>query len=278
MQWSVATCCRTVVRNRPLIYILAPPFCLLNITSFQSLGSCIEITAGIFQLFVQWSCFTFMYDSSFKALFRLCSCSCVPLSASFILYMKFYPEHLKYVEVDIEAPDTPLIQVKTPIKSSEWRASVVCAWITLGHLYVCPLPSKRERGGDNNPFLNSWLTTVINFQPIQCDSNDLLDDYRSTFTRPTRLSSAEDPKLGYVPRRHIRITRRDSICASDNPYLPTQGRRSVEYTDDVYSISRFCRNDCQHRASVSIVRSCSLIFTHDFPLNLIDLGRTGRAG
>lgn len=96
MQWSVASCCRTV-----------------------GLGSCIEITAGIFQLFAQWSCFTFI----------------------FILYMKFYPEHLKYVEIDIEAPDTPLIQIQTPIKSSEWRASIVCAWITFGHFWLCAIPT-----------------------------------------------------------------------------------------------------------------------------------------
>ncbi|KAF9444300.1 hypothetical protein P691DRAFT_796654 [Macrolepiota fuliginosa MF-IS2] len=90
MQWSITKCCRVV-----------------------GWGSCIEMSAGVFQLFLQWSCFTFI----------------------FMLYMKFYPEHLKYIELDIEAPDLelPPMQVKTPILSSEWRASLVCAWITFGH-------------------------------------------------------------------------------------------------------------------------------------------------
>jgi hypothetical protein len=52
--------------------------------------------------------------------------------------MMFYPEHLKYVEIDLEAPDAraSLIRVKTPVKNSAWRTSVLCAWVTLGHLCV----------------------------------------------------------------------------------------------------------------------------------------------
>ncbi|KXN81581.1 hypothetical protein AN958_04420 [Leucoagaricus sp. SymC.cos] len=88
MQWGVARCCSVV-----------------------GFGRCIELTAGIFQVFVQWFCFTLI----------------------FVLYMKFYPEHLKYIELDVEAPELPPLQVKTPILSSEWRFSLVCARVTLAH-------------------------------------------------------------------------------------------------------------------------------------------------
>ncbi|XP_006455452.1 hypothetical protein AGABI2DRAFT_121380 [Agaricus bisporus var. bisporus H97] len=54
----------------------------------------------------------------------------------FVLYMKFYPEHRKYVQLELEAPDdarTSLMRIKTYVKSSEWRTSLLCAWVTLGH-------------------------------------------------------------------------------------------------------------------------------------------------
>ncbi|KAJ3563317.1 hypothetical protein NP233_g9016 [Leucocoprinus birnbaumii] len=86
--------------------------------SVVGFGRCIELIAGIFQVSVQWFCFTFV----------------------FFLYMKFYPERLKYVELDIEVPthdDSRVI--KTPIQSSEWRFSILCARITLGHFIFCSL-------------------------------------------------------------------------------------------------------------------------------------------
>jgi hypothetical protein len=93
------------------------------------------MTAGVFQVSVQWFCFTLMY----VGLSHYCP-SKVSLTAvrSFILYMKFYPEHLKYVELDLEAPEAhaSLVRVKTPVMSSEWRVSLLCAWVTLGHLCV----------------------------------------------------------------------------------------------------------------------------------------------
>ncbi|XP_006455448.1 hypothetical protein AGABI2DRAFT_209911 [Agaricus bisporus var. bisporus H97] len=91
LQWSVARCCHVV-----------------------SWGRCVEMTAGVFQVSVQWFCFTLI----------------------FVLYMKFYPEHRKYVQLDLEASDdarTSLMRIKTPVKSSEWRTSLLCAWVTLGH-------------------------------------------------------------------------------------------------------------------------------------------------
>jgi len=74
-----------------------------------SWGSCAEMTAGIVQLSIQWFGFTLV----------------------FILYMKYYPDHLKYIE---SSASSPLLQPKRPIKSAEWRLSQVLAWVTFGHL------------------------------------------------------------------------------------------------------------------------------------------------
>ncbi|KAJ3556980.1 hypothetical protein NP233_g11850 [Leucocoprinus birnbaumii] len=80
--------------------------------SIVGFGRCIKLIAGIFQVSVQWFSFTFI----------------------FFLYMKIYPECLKYIELNIEVPthdDSHII--KTPIQSSKWCFSILCARITLAH-------------------------------------------------------------------------------------------------------------------------------------------------
>ncbi|KAJ3564849.1 hypothetical protein NP233_g8021 [Leucocoprinus birnbaumii] len=81
MQWGVARCCGSV-----------------------SLGSCIEITAGIFQVFWQWFCFT----------------------AIFVLYILYYPERLKHEKnLSTDAAE--------PVKTKEWSLALVCSWVTFAH-------------------------------------------------------------------------------------------------------------------------------------------------
>ncbi|KXN92772.1 hypothetical protein AN958_03596, partial [Leucoagaricus sp. SymC.cos] len=87
MQWGVARCCSTV-----------------------SWGSCAEMTAGIFQVFVQWFCFTLI----------------------FALYIKYYPEHLKYDQFF-----NSLLPQSDPTKSSQWRLSLLCAWVSFWHFMFC---------------------------------------------------------------------------------------------------------------------------------------------
>lgn len=138
MQWSVATCCRTVVRKRSFCAANSVPQHRLILEPRQlHRDHSRDISA-----FRPMVLFHIHVCLEFENLIPFMLVLMCPPPLSFILYMKLYPEHLKYVEIDIEAPNTPLIQIQTPIKSSEWRASIVCAWITFGHLYVCP--SERE--------------------------------------------------------------------------------------------------------------------------------------
>ncbi|KAF5344758.1 hypothetical protein D9756_011070 [Leucocoprinus leucothites] len=81
MQWGVARCCGSV-----------------------SWGSCVEMTAGIFQVFWQWFCFTLI----------------------FVLYIRYYPERLKYL--DVYGYDS-----SQPLKTSDWQFAQFCAWVTFGH-------------------------------------------------------------------------------------------------------------------------------------------------
>ncbi|KAJ3510857.1 hypothetical protein NLJ89_g4440 [Agrocybe chaxingu] len=78
-----------------------------------SFGSCMEMTAGVIQVGLQWICFTFV----------------------FVLYMIYYPEHLKYLDSSSEENEALLrpSQTKDRVKSAEWRISIVVAWIAAIH-------------------------------------------------------------------------------------------------------------------------------------------------
>jgi len=109
-----------------------------------SLGSCVEMTAGVVQVGLQWFCFSIV----------------------FVLYMIYYPEHLKYVEIGIEVNEPfPPITVKTPVKSREWGLSIVLAWITAAHFalialttaYLLASPSNSPTG-TISPQISLWAT------------------------------------------------------------------------------------------------------------------------
>ena len=56
---------------------------------------------------------------------------------SLLLYIVYFPPHLKYVTLDIEGDDLrPSERVKTNLKSDSWRLSIVLSWIVIIHLSV----------------------------------------------------------------------------------------------------------------------------------------------
>ncbi|KAF9224676.1 hypothetical protein BS17DRAFT_751499 [Gyrodon lividus] len=90
LQWPIIRCCREV-----------------------SLGKCVEVTAGVFQVGTQWLLFTIIL----------------------VLYIIYYPPDLKYVQLVINTHDSrPVHHVRTKLKSSEWRLSVIVSWVVLIHL------------------------------------------------------------------------------------------------------------------------------------------------
>ncbi|KAI0694120.1 hypothetical protein BC835DRAFT_1415497 [Cytidiella melzeri] len=80
-QWEIVKCCRVL-----------------------SAGNCIEATAGIIQLSIQWFCFTMIL----------------------VLYMMYYPAHLKYATVAVGDRI-----VKTEIKQDAWKLSLTLSWVVL---------------------------------------------------------------------------------------------------------------------------------------------------
>ncbi|KAH9986283.1 hypothetical protein BJV77DRAFT_1029591 [Russula vinacea] len=101
----------------------SPWFLLLGSTSSAS-GmlnmcsplDCLETVAGVIQVGTQWFLFSIIL----------------------ILYILYFPPHLKYVTLDIEGDESrPAERVKTNLKSDNWRLSIILSWIVFIHLAFC---------------------------------------------------------------------------------------------------------------------------------------------
>ncbi|KAF5346034.1 hypothetical protein D9757_014277 [Collybiopsis confluens] len=92
MQWGIIKCCR-----------------------FLSFGSCMEMTAGVMQVSLQWAMFTLIM----------------------VLYMLYYPPHLKYVDLELDYDESrPLRLAKSNEKTREWKLSMVVSWLAAAHLII----------------------------------------------------------------------------------------------------------------------------------------------
>jgi len=78
-------------------------------------GDCIESVAGVFQLFLQWFMFTIIL----------------------VLYMIYYPPHLKYAAIEIDTHDSrPVQHYVTPIRSDDWRLSITLSSVVAIHFFL----------------------------------------------------------------------------------------------------------------------------------------------
>ncbi|KAF8647336.1 hypothetical protein AX16_006798 [Volvariella volvacea WC 439] len=124
MQWGIIRCCRVF-----------------------SVGSCVEMTAGVTLVFLQWLMFSMV----------------------FVLYMLYYPPHLKY---DQKSPDTDdssdsELTKDEPVKSEEWALSIKLAWVVVFHFafllittFYLLLTEASFPGPDAplSPVITSWAT------------------------------------------------------------------------------------------------------------------------
>ncbi|KAJ3017874.1 hypothetical protein NUW54_g488 [Trametes sanguinea] len=96
-----------------------------------SAGSCLESIAGVLQLSLVWVLFVMIL----------------------VLYMIYYPPHLKYVELDVNVSnDLPPQHIKTPVKREQWKLSIVLSWAVFLHMYV--LPSLAPWTDSHAPFVD----------------------------------------------------------------------------------------------------------------------------
>jgi len=98
-----------------MLNIITLQYPVIRCCAHMSLGKCIEQTAGVFQVGVQWFLYTVIL----------------------VLYMLYYPPNLKYIQLDIDTHDArPIYHVRTKLKNSEWRLSVIVSWIVFLHLAI----------------------------------------------------------------------------------------------------------------------------------------------
>jgi hypothetical protein len=127
MQQAIIRCCRVYV-SRPASVAMDPVHRACN----QSSLDCLETVAGVIQVGAQWFLFSVMCVMFTPHSYLQANC---PLSL--ILYILYFPRHLKYVTLDIEGDELrPSERVKTNLKSDNWRLSIILSWIVIIHLSV----------------------------------------------------------------------------------------------------------------------------------------------
>ncbi|KAH9968016.1 hypothetical protein BC827DRAFT_1169763 [Russula dissimulans] len=111
---------------------------------FYSPLDCLETVAGVIQVGTQWFLFSIIL----------------------VLYLLYFPPHLKYVTLDIDGDETrPSERVKTNLRSDTWRLSITLSWTVFIHLAFCTfvtlillLTSPSDPSGAVRSQLSIWAT------------------------------------------------------------------------------------------------------------------------
>ncbi|KAF5323000.1 hypothetical protein D9611_009351 [Ephemerocybe angulata] len=103
----------TVSAGSAVLNMLTMQSGVLKCCSSLGAARCLEISAGIVQLSIQWVCFTLV----------------------FVLYMIYYPQHLKHEGISLPTDSGPVI-VKSPTLTPEWRLSIVFSWLAAAHFLL----------------------------------------------------------------------------------------------------------------------------------------------
>jgi len=104
---------------------------------------CLSSIGAIIQLSLQWALF----------------------SAIFVLFLIYYPKHLKYLRVSVRPDNMP---IPSGLRTEEWRLSVVLAWVTISHfvlslLYTVFLIATAKLSPDDHlptHQMKSWATVL----------------------------------------------------------------------------------------------------------------------
>ncbi|OBZ66346.1 Uncharacterized protein C4C5.03 [Grifola frondosa] len=127
-----------------MLNIIVMQWSIIKCCRVLSIGSCVESIAGVFQLTLQWFLFTVIL----------------------VLYMLYYPSHLKYTGLDVDLHDNrPPHHMKTPVRSEGWRLSIILSWVVFIHialitfvtfflLSTSPSPDPNQR----SPQISLWAT------------------------------------------------------------------------------------------------------------------------
>ncbi|KZW00380.1 hypothetical protein EXIGLDRAFT_738753 [Exidia glandulosa HHB12029] len=98
-----------------MLNVVALQWGVIKCCSVVSAGSCVESLGGVAQVALTWFLFTMIL----------------------VLYMIYFPEHLKYSEVDISTrADAPPMHLQTTVKTDEWRLAITLSWVVAFHIVL----------------------------------------------------------------------------------------------------------------------------------------------
>lgn len=175
-----------------------------------------------------------------------------------VLYMVYYPPHLKYVTADIPTYDQRGIQhVKTNVKSDHWRLSIILSWVVAIHMCVVLrifYPSA--------PLLMNIIQGFHNFRYLLPLNFHQTSTLKPGWLRPELSNN----NLGNVPRCDVRCSRRDPVLPSAHAHVSPQVGWCAEHSDDGYPEPRGSSDGPFHcyavRYLVSSRMSCIFTYLH----------------
>ena len=129
-----------------------------------------------------------------------------------MLYILYYPEHLKYTTIDLDqAEGGPTQHIKTGVKQDEWGLSVTLAWVVFLYTYVVVITS---------------CTAKMSLTDIPWKSFNHLRDLCAT--RDTASPSSNWPhrfhtakSMGYFSRVILDMSCYVPVPSTNQAYLPT---------------------------------------------------------
>lgn len=122
------------------------------------------------------------------------------LQDSFVLYLIYYPEHLKYIDVGAGEREAllPRPSSKDRITSVEWRLSVISAWIVGFHLYVSFLLSCCSHNGF--PLSLFTAITTVYLLTIPSSPDNSLPQRVSAWATFLGITAAVLAAIQYAPQ------------------------------------------------------------------------------
>lgn len=184
-----------------------------------------ESLGGVAQVVLTWFLFTMMYAPAMRTGYVA-----LTTPRSLVLYMIYFPDHLKYSEVDIAAtPERPPMHLQTTVKTDEWRLAITLSWVVAAHMCVSGVPS-----------------SIVQLKDVLQSADHLryLPSYRNE--REPRHPRTLDWFLGPFLCR----ARGGAVPSTTGLYMEHQACGRAQHSDDVYPDSGRGRDGHVHCDSV----------------------------
>jgi len=227
MQWGIIKCCRVMVCQSLyhwlcLLFVVVTECWWLRRVSGRCLSALSRVVLVHHNVCHRSYCVLHMINDF--------------LNSSLVLYMIYYPPHLKYAEIEIDTHDArPVQHYVTPIRSDDWRLSKTLSSVVAIHLLVA-----------------SFKISILLWHFCTQLSARLCDFSPPCNHQPSCPPSAHSPGfyMDDISRRFFRYPCYHSIHATNRAHLSFQIGRCPEHPNAVHAESGCIRHGIKHRIEV----------------------------